>query len=207
MSFADYTSLKTALTTDWLHRADITSQADDFIDLFESDFNSTMRVRQMEASTSMPSTTGFLTHPTNWLGWKGISLTSGGLTYYLEPATDEIAVDRTYGEGTSATPRYYKVRGSRTYFYPGVSTTSPVTFNCYYWEGVSLSSSANWLLTSYPGAYLFGCLLAATASTGDDPRIPVWQSYYAKVIDAIKQDSRRSEWSGQVLTMKPERVV
>jgi hypothetical protein len=194
VSLADYTGLKQAIASDWLHRTDLTSQAGDFISLFESDFNASMRVRQMEAETAQISTAGYLLHPTNWLSWKEIRGTNGGIQYDLEPASDEVAVMAAAGE--SQPSRIYKVKGSRTYLYPSVSG---VTFPSTYYEGVALTSGTNWLLTKYPGAYLYGGLLQATAFIGDDPRVPLWQSAFAGIMERIKQDSQKSEWSGQAL--------
>lgn len=203
MAIADYTALA-GVPADWLHRADLTTaMADNFIDLFESDLNANLRVRQMEQSTATSATAGYLLHPTNWLGWKELRATYNGSTYNLEPVTDEIAVQRTYGESSTAIPRYYKVFGDKTYLYP---YAAGMTVTGKYWEGVALSTSANtnWLLTKYPGAYIYGTLLQAVAYTGDDPRIPMWQSALEQVKAAIKADSRKSEWSGQVLRMNTD---
>lgn len=199
MSLADYTSLKVAIGTDWLHRTDLTSQVPDFIQLFESDFNSSVRVRQMEAQTSQVSTSGFLLHPTNWLGWKEIRGTNGGVQYNLEPVTDEIALLRTAGDTVPA--RYYKVKGTKTYLYPSASA---VTFPSTYYEGVALTTGANWLLTAYPGAYLYGSLLQTTAFIGDDARLELWEAAFERILTRIRADSRKSEWSGQVLRMQPD---
>lgn len=204
MALATYTDVKAALG-DWLHRSDITSQADDFIDMFETDFNSSVRVRQMEARTSTPSTAGYLLHPTNWLGWKELRGTDGSDTYHLKPIPAEGAIYETGDEANSATPRYYKVEGTKTYLYPPPATA--VTFTAVYWEGVGLSSGTNWLLTAYPSAYLYGGLIQASAYVGDDPRLPMWQSLYMGVLDRIKGDSRKSEWSGQALQMRVDTVT
>jgi hypothetical protein len=202
MSLADYTALKSAVATDWLHRADLTTAIGDFITLFESDFNSEMRVRQMEAETIITSTTGYLQHPTNWLSWKEIRGTNGGVQYNLQPVTDEVALKLTGGDTVPA--RYYKVKGSKTYTYPAASA---VAFPTTYYEGVALATT-NWLLTRYPGAYLYGTLLQATAAIGDDPRIELWSAAYTAILERIKADSRKSEWSGQALQMRPDfRVV
>jgi hypothetical protein len=203
MSFADLTALKAAIASDWLHRADLTTAIGDFVALFESDFNSTVRARQMEQQTSITSTTGYLTHPTNWLGWKIIKGTSGGVAYTLEPVTDEVAIQRTAGDSVPA--RLYKVTGDKTYLYPAASG---VVFPTTYYEGVGLSAGTNWLLTKYPAAYLYGSLLQATAAISDDPRIPLWVQAYERVLSNIRADSQRSEWSGQALRMNPDsRVV
>lgn len=194
MSLADLTSLKTAVANDWLHRSDLTTAIGDFVSLFESDFNSAVRVRQMEAETSTISTAGYLLHPTNWLEWKEIRGTSAGLEYNLEPTSDETAVKATSGMGSPAT--LYKVTGTRTYLYPAVNGA---TFPAKYFEGVALASGTNWLLTRYPGAYLYGTLLQAVAAIGDDPRVPLWQSAYEMILERIRSDSQGSSWSGQAL--------
>lgn len=200
MSLADITALKNTMIADWLHRSDITtSQAGDFITLFESDFNSTMRVRQMEQETTITSTTGYLLHPTNWLGWKEIRGTFSGKQYNLHPLSDEIALKLTSGDVPPA--RYYKPTGSRTYLYPPPSATA---FPTKYWEGVALTSGTNWLLTAFPGAYLYGGLLQATAYIVDDPRLPVWQSAYENILAKIRESGRLSSWSGQALQPLPE---
>jgi hypothetical protein len=144
-----------------------------------------------------------LLHPTGWLGWKEIRGTLGSTPYNLEPVSDEIAVKRTAGDVVPA--RFYKVKGSRTYLYPAASA---VTFPTTYYAGVALTSGTNWLLTAYPGAYLYGTLLQAVAAIGDDPRVPLWASAYSAILERIKSDSKKQEWSGQVLRMNSDvRVV
>ena len=197
MSFADLTALKTAIASDWLHRADLTTAIGDYITLFESDINSDLRVRQMEAETATISTTGYLLHPTNWLGWKEITGTSGGIAYELEPVTDEVAVNATAGDSVPA--RYYKVKGTKTYLYPAANA---VTFNATYYEGVALTGGTNWLLTRYPNAYLYGALLQAVAAGLDDGRVPLWQEAYRMTLERIRADDRKSAWSGQNLAMR-----
>lgn len=196
MSFADYTSLKTAIASDWMHRADMTTAVGDFIALFEADFNADVRVRQMETETSQISTAGYLLHPTGWLSWKEIRGTNNGIQYNLEPVSDEVAIRRTAGGAAPST--VYKVKGSRTYLYPA---SSAVTFPCTYYASVGLTSGTNWLLTAYPGAYLYGSLLQAVAWGLNDDRVPLWKSAYDQVIERIRADSRKSEWSGQALRM------
>jgi hypothetical protein len=199
MSLADLTSLKTAVANDWLHRADLTTAIGDFVALFESDFNSSVRVRQMETETSQVSTAGYLLHPTSWIGWKEIRGTNGSIPYHLEPVSEEIAVAMSAGDTAPAVK--YKVKGSRTYLYPAVSG---VTFPCTYYAGVSLASGSNWLLAAYPAAYLYGTLLQATAAISDDPRVSLWHQAYEKVLRQIVADSKRQEYSGQALRMRPD---
>ncbi|HEY6028806.1 MAG TPA: hypothetical protein VIV09_18095 [Pseudolabrys sp.] len=200
MSFADYTSLKSALATDWLHRSDLTTAMGDFIALFESDFNATIRHRQMETETTITSTTGFIVHPANWLSWKQISGTHGGVKYDLQPVTDETADLRGQSDVTGDLATRYKVKGTKTYIYPATNAAFPTV----YYQGVGLTSGTNWLLTAYPGAYVYGTLLQAMAATGNDPRVPLWSAAFEAVLSRIRGDSRKAENSGQVLQMSPD---
>jgi hypothetical protein len=53
MALATYSDLKTSIAN-WLNRSDLTTEiAEDFIVLAEADFNSKLRIRKMNRSTSI----------------------------------------------------------------------------------------------------------------------------------------------------------
>lgn len=204
MAIDNYTSLLTAVGTNWLHRTDMTSVIPDFITLFESDFNANVRIRQMERTTSIGSTSGYLIHPSQWRDWKQLTYMSGGYRYNLQPISEEQAVIQT-GDEPATDPRYYKVRNDRTYLYPSPSATA--TVEATYYEGVtslSPTSNSNWLLNAYPGAYLYGCLEQAIPYVADDPRIPVWTGAKERLIEMMKRESKKAENGSQVLKIRPD---
>lgn len=204
MALDTYTSLTTAVASNWMHRSDLSTVVGDFVGLFEAEFNADMRVRQMERSTSTVSTSGYLVHPAQWREWKQLTLNTGGNRYNLTPITEESVIS-LYGRETAGTPRYYKARGDKTYLYPTPDTN--VTVEATYWEGITALSTAhpsNWLLASYPGAYLFGSLSEAAPYVVDDNRVPLWKQKLAETLNRIKVESERSERSGQVLRIRPD---
>lgn len=204
MALDTYTSLTTAVASNWMHRADLGTVVEDFVDLFEAEFNADMRVRQMERSTSTVSTAGYLVHPAQWREWKQLTLNSGGNKFVLQPISEESAIHMTGREGTG-TPRYYKTRNDKTYLYPTPDTN--VTVEATYWEGITSLSTAqptNWLLAAYPGAYLFGALSEAAPYVVDDSRIPLWRQKLTETLNRIKVESERSERGGQVLKIRPD---
>lgn len=204
MALDTYTSMLTAVASNWMHRADLGTVVEDFVDLFEAEFNADMRVRQMERTTSTVSTAGYLVHPTQWREWKQLSWVSGGEKRNLAPISEESVV-QLYGREINGTPRYYKTRGDKTYLYPTPDTN--VTVEATYWEGItSLSTSqpTNWLLTQYPQAYLFGSLSEAAPYVVDDGRIPMWRQKLVDTLNRIKVESERSERGSQVLKIRPD---
>jgi hypothetical protein len=199
-----YTSIKTAVSSNWMHRSDLTSTVDDFIDLFESSFNSEMRVRQMERSTSTTSTSGYLVHPAQWLQWKQLKLAQSGGYVNLSPISEESQVTN-FGRETPGTPRYYKTIGDKTYLYPTPSADAAVQAT-YYESVTSLSTSqaSNWLLAGYPGAYLYGSLTEATGYVVDDARSQVWKQKLLETLNRNRNESDRAEHGSQVLRVRPD---
>lgn len=204
MALNTYTSVLTAVASNWMHRADLGTVVEDFVDLFEAEFNADMRVRQMERSTSTVSTSGYLVHPAQWREWKQLTLNSGGNKYALQPISEESAVNMT-GREEPGRPLYYKPRGDKTYLYPTPDTN--VTVEATYWEGITSLSTAqptNWLLAAYPGAYLYGSLNEAAPYVVDDARVPLWRQKLTETLNRIKVESERSERGGQVLRIRPD---
>lgn len=204
----NFTGLRTS-ASDWLHRSDLTNtDLGNFIFLAETEFNTEMRNRNMEARTTIGVTSGYLPHPADWQEWKTIVLVQGGDRFPLDPISEEVAT-MLYGQaGDDAMPRGYVVQNGRTYIYPSQAVTS-YTYETVYYQGIpNLTGSAttNWLLNQYPNAYLFGTLLQAMGFESDDNRIPLWKSGRDEAIDKIEKASRRASYSGGTPQMRPDRV-
>lgn len=205
MSLADYTALKASIA-DWIHRADVSAtsgQVDDFIDMAEAEFNAKLRVRSMESQTDIAMSGGYLSHPSDWLGWKRLSVLVASVPQDTEPASNEYL--DVVGPGTTGQPFYYAVRGSRTYF----NRTTNYTVRANYHASItplSASATTNWLLTKYPQAYLYGTLLQATAYIGDDPRIGLWKQAYDEAMQRVLDDSVKALHGGQTPVMRAPKV-
>lgn len=205
MSIADYTGLKTSIG-DWLHRGDVTAGAsicDDLIDMAEAEFNAALRVRSMEAQTDIVMSGGYITHPTDWLGWKRLSLLDGGSLRDLQPAPAEYK--DIVSDGSAGQPWYYSVIGSKTYF----NQTSNYTIRSVYYQSLtalSSSSTSNWLLAKYPQAYLYGCLIKAEGWLQDDSRLSLWKAAYDEAMQNVLKDSVYSQRGGQVPVMRTPKV-
>lgn len=205
MSLADYTGLKTSIG-DWLHRGDVTVAAticDDLIDMAEAEFNALLRVRSMEAQTDIAMSGGYINHPTDWQGWKRLSLIDSGRLLDIQPAPVEYK--DIVGDGSTGQPWYYSVIGSKTYF----NRVTNFTIRTVYYQTITaLSSSAttNWLLTKFPQAYLYGCLLKAEGWLQDDSRLQLWKVAYDEAMQNVLKDSVYSQRGGQTPVMRTPKV-
>lgn len=206
MALDTYTNLKTAIGT-WFNHGVITANVDDVIDLTEAWFNRNLRVRQMETvTTSLTITAGVVTHPTGWLAWKNFKTTTPPIQH-MEIYTEE-TIDLDHESGTAGTPARLLVRGDASYLSP-VPSTAPAHSAVYYTALLALSGSqaTNWLLTAYPDAYLYGCLMHGAMLLQDDQAAMRYQSAFKPIVDEIMAGSRKDTRSGGSLAPRVRRVV
>lgn len=203
MALDNLTSLTVSIGT-WLRRSDYTSIAPDLILLAEQEFNDELRARQQESQTSLTITSGYLPHPTDWLDWKLVEVTTADGTHRVSPDSEENVSDKSVGRPTTQ-PYQFVIRGDRTYIRPGTDSSGYPFPTVYYAKVPALTSAAttNWLLTRYPGAYLYGALSHAKAYFEE----AAWQFYENKkkeIIARINRESRGSRYGKQALTMKSD---
>ena len=204
MSLDSYANLKLEVAA-YLDRSDtsVTSGGiDTFIDLAEAWFNRNLRVRQMTDSTSaLTVTSGVITHPTGWLKWKQVVMTTIPIVE-LDITTEKaaLAIDSSNQPGT---PSKVIVRGSSSIVWPLPDSTSSYTYRGIWYTAIpalSGSNTTNWLLTAYPDAYLYGSLLQSTArGFQNDGRVQLWQAAFEQVVGEINASAADDEM-GQAMT-------
>lgn len=156
MALDSYSNLKTAITT-WLVRADVASDVDDMIDMFEAWVNRNLRVAQMETEATSP-VAEYLALPTDFLELRDIQW-QGSPRRELEYMTPILA-DIYDPTGTPGQPKFYTIVGDQLRMIPAPSDAS-VNVRIDYWQKIpplSDTQTTNWLLSTYPDAYLYGSL-------------------------------------------------
>lgn len=157
----NYAGLKTALA-DWSARTDLTAYIPDFIEFSTAMFNHgqqgmvPLRVREMEATSSLTPASGSVTLPTDYLQYIRVVEKKSirrELKYIVPSYADQQYPDRASGSAIDFT-----IIGSSLTMYP-VSTTDIELV--YYQKIPDLSDSAttNWLLTKQPNLYLHAGLM------------------------------------------------
>ena len=171
--------------------------------MFEAEFNSNMRLRKMEAQTSIVLSGVYITHPTDWQAWKSLKITSGSVVYSLAPMSEENS-SRIYGMSNNNLPQGYVVRGDRTYLFPTPDAT--YTVDTVYVQGVPslATNSTNWLMNKFPQAYLYGSLSQASQFVGSPEKIAEWRQLHGMTMDQVEKESKTASFSGAVITVRPD---
>jgi len=209
MALATYSDLKTSIAN-WLNRTDLTTEiSEDFIVLAEADFNSKLRIRKMNTSTSITIDSETESIPSDFLQIRDFFITEGETKYplkYITPAQ----MDEIRGSSSSGMPSAYTILGDNFRFAPIPSSSYTGTLN-YYAKFPSLSDSntSNYILTSHPSIYLYGSLYhAANFLGGIEPRqVQQWQQQYTTALERLERNDREDQYGNAPLQQRGDVTV
>jgi hypothetical protein len=185
MSITNYAELQASVAS-WLNRGDLSANITDFITLAEAQLSTDLKTRQMEAKTTLLTVAAVNTValPTDMLEMRRLRVvgTYNQTLSYRTP--DEISID--FADNSSGQPIVFTVIGENAELapIPDAEYSLELTYQRRI-PALSVSNDTNWLLTSWPNAYLYAALLAATPFIMNDERLPIWGQLYTQAITGI----------------------
>lgn len=198
-----YNGLK-ASVSDWLNRADLTTQVPDFIAMAEARFNRVIRHNSMLQRDTTIATTDYVALPSDWLEHVSIVVTGDStLSRPLEYVNNE-EFNRLRLQNLTGQFRYYTVQDSNIALLPAAASTN-ATLELFYYGKIpvlSASTPTNWLLTRAPDLYLYASLLAAEAYLQNDERLPIWTSAVQTILGELSAESERAKYPQGKLTVR-----
>jgi len=201
VSIANYTDLQSAVA-DFLNRDDLTSVIPTFIAMAEANLNRSVRHWRMEDRATALLDTQYSALPTNYLEIIRASLLDGN-THILEQAgAHDIAKMRAEGIDQAGRPKYFAIVENSIEVYP--TPDQDYTIEIVYYEQLPdlATNSTNWLLNTYPDAYLYGALVHSAPYLGEDARAQTWASLFQAAVSAINTDGDRAKNSGSSRNMR-----
>lgn len=194
MALATYSDLQAAVAS-WLARDDLTAYIPDFVTVFEAAAARRLRVRPTETSTTLTPSSGSASLPSGYLGYKRVTWTGSPVIEleFLHPSL----LKSYYPDSAEGTPKHFTIEGSTLKVRPVSDTDIELL---YFARNTAVSSSLNWLFTSYPDAYLFGALCEAEGFLKDDSRLAVWKARRDEAFAEIQMVNFRE---GHGLSVRP----
>ena len=196
MALSTFSELKTAIAN-FLNRDDLTTAIPDFITLAEASINRHLRHWRMLTNSTLTLDAQYEALPSDWLGTKRMTITTG-TTSRLEPASEaEIHARRDGNSNAVGCPLLYAHIGANVEFWPTPDATYSVRWD--YWqkvEALSDGNTSNWLLTNAPDVYLYGSLMHSAPYLHHDARLAVWAQMYAAAVQRLNESGHMDENSG-----------
>lgn len=190
MAISTYSDLQAAVGN-WLNRTDLADRIPEFIALAEAQVNRRLRVRQMIMRAEAALADEFVDLPSDMLEpiQLALEISESDIRVLQYLAPERLLAEKA-GIVSSAEPEFYTVIGGTLQLLPApdVTYTGELT---YYAKVPALSSnSTNWLLSTYPDAYLYGALLQAAPYLVDDERVMTWGAMFQAVLNDIQASNR-----------------
>ena len=210
MALNTYAALKTAIAN-WLNRSDLSDEiADDFIKLTEADFNSKLRIRQMEQIDTITIDSETETVPTGFIGVRSFYILSSDTKYTLEYITPHNLFE-IRGGSRSGRPRSYTIEADNEteQFRFGPSPDVSYTGYLSYYkniEALSSSNASNPILDKHPGIYLYGSLYhAANFLGGMDPdQKQNWLQMYIAAMERCENNDKQDSYGGAPVVQRTD---
>jgi hypothetical protein len=199
VALSNFEELKSSIA-DFLNRSDLTSVIPDFITMAESEFNRTLRTREMSVRTRAPLSTQYLKLPDDYLGMRNIELVTDPVTPLQYK--NLFNLDQHRASDSSGKPLYYSIMQNNLEFSP--APDSEYTLEIVYYQALKplASYTTNWLLTDHPDAYLYGSLAHSAPYLHSDERIGVWAGKYQQVIEQITTSDEKAKFAGTTPTIQ-----
>lgn len=198
MSIANYTELQTAVA-EWLHRANLSTRAEDFIQQGEAWLNRKLRTVDMEERSSgltMGTTDRFDSLPAGYLEMQSIYYTADNEEItFVEPSALIPLIT------SSGKPAYFTIKDGLEW---SCIPDSAYAYEIHYFKALDIATdTTNWLLTNHPDIYLYAALASAAIYIKDDNRVPGIKSLLNEAVDDLNtQDSRKR--GSQMVQMRSE---
>jgi hypothetical protein len=200
VSISTASELQSAVAN-WSNRTDLADRFGEFVALFEAKANRRLRVRAMEAAfDSVALVSGAATLPASFLAFKELRY-DGSPSWALEPRPLQWVRDQS----DQATPaRYYAVTDTQVVCWPQDGSVK----GTYYKQIPSLTAnSTNWLLTTHPGVYLFGCLEQVAFYLRDQQMLQNASTQLETLLDQVQGADNANALNGGPLQVRPQVMV
>jgi hypothetical protein len=195
VSLDTYANLKTELQ-DWTARADISATIDTLIDLFEGYASRNLRTREMETEATTAATE-YMALPDDFAEMRDIQW-QGNPRVNLRYVTPEYA-DLYDSSGATGIPIYYTVVGNQIRLVPAPNGTTDIRISYYQRiPALSAGNTTNWLLTSYPDAYLWGSLFHGLVWAHNAAAAAQIKEVWGQVQNEIHNAGKRSNFGGSL---------
>jgi hypothetical protein len=157
----------------------------------------------MEKRSTAIVSTQYTGLPQDFLEPIRFSMTSGTTTRLEMLSQAQMLDRREHSDNAASNSMFYAITDGSIELLPTPSKDQTLEM-VYYGKPTALSdaNTANWLLTYYPDAYLYGSLVHSAPYLKDDSRIQIWAALLQSAIDGINTDSDKAKFGGTGHRMK-----
>jgi hypothetical protein len=173
MTIANLGELRGAIE-DNLARSDLQSLFPVYVRIFESKFNTSVRIAEMEVAATLAVVNGVATLPSGFLELRNV-------------------------QGQTSNPTYYLTGNSLVF-----TQNAPDTVDVLYYSALPAlvaDSDSNWLLLGYPHLYMYGVTSELGIPLQDSSIIQINKALYEDAVAKLKDADLGRRWGGAAIVL------
>lgn len=204
MALTTFGGLKTAVAA-WIKHSGLTSVMPELLALTEARIARDLRIRKQVTNAALSTVAGTqtVTLPGDFLEIENIGISSSSPPRQLHVVTPELMDERYPAAFFTGVPVVYALLGDVIQLGPTPDAVYTVSLDYYQrFTGLSDDTDTNWLLTNYPGVYLFGMLTEAAVYTLDDERTKLFEARYQAEVQSLQTKDDESLRSGSAMRVR-----
>lgn len=202
MAITTHAQLKTAIAA-WLDvsSTDLTSVIDDLVTVGEKRIFRDARTRDMETALSSAIASGVIALPTGYVGLKHAYVDGSPVQHLERRPADWIY--RMYPQRSAEGKPQFIAREKTNFIFGPFPDSGYTVKGVYYMHLTAISGSGtNALFDANQDLYLFGCLAESEPLLGRDPRVPLWEAKYQKILATVNGEEKEGDYAGGSLQMR-----
>jgi len=195
----NYGELKTLLTG-YLHRSDLTSMISTFVILAQARLNHDVKHIMLDTTANIAAvtTSSDITLPTGFLHFSRLRVPyASGYRSLTQQTLEQNAAVIESRNGAVGVPKYYAIINMTTAEL-APTPQEDVTLVCTYRKKLAafaVDGDTDVVLTAFPNAYIYACMLEATPYINSDKRVGLWKTLYDEEIMRIEDANFEAQWS------------
>lgn len=191
-----------AAVSDWTNAGLTATQTRDLITLGEDRIYRELRVRDMEASTSVAIASGVVAVPADYIEMIDARIDATPVRKLQRKTTDWI-YENFANRTATGIPLYIAREGANFIFGPDPDSSYTLILRYYARPATAVAGTLAGIVESAPGLLLFSALAESEPYLGRDQRIVVWEQKYQFIKNLVESQDMDENFSGADLTVTP----
>ena len=192
----------TAEIVDWSNNGITTAKAASMITLAEDRIYRELRVKDMEATSSVAISSGVAAVPSDLIEVKEMHLSSNP-KYPLQRKTVEWIYSKYPVRSEAGVPVFFAREGSNFIFGPNASDSHTVVINYYARPTTAVGGTLSGILLNSPGLLLNAALVEASVYLAMPEMAALYEQRYTQIKDLVVKQDKNSRFSGSPLAVTP----
>lgn len=197
-----YEELKTKIAS-FMNRGDLTSELDTFIDQTEGEINRILKHKDMIKRSTATADSQFMQLAGDFISAINVEILTNEYQPLFQQSLESLDTYRKSTDDVSGLPKYYAIVGDTLELCPTPDQSYSIQLTYYAnIDGLSATNTSNFVSTTAPDVYLYGCCKHASIFLMEDDRVVLFSGLFDKALEELRLQQERAAFGKNSLIQR-----